>query len=672
MATGCRVMTADPVSEMGGASPADGSGAAVERMIQQALDRLRTGIFLLDGRRRFLFFNDVGRDLMPDPSAVAVGEDIFELNPPLKGHAFGDAILLAVEGRVMSSVTAYAARLDGWYEMSCVPVDGGAAVYCRNVTEEHERQEHLEQAGHRLKRKSALLDAASDAVYVRELDGTISYWNKGAERIYGWPESEALHRQAPELLYAEADLPAFWDAVVTVLDEGTWIGVLTPITRDGRTIQTHSRWQLATDDDGDPLFVLCMSSDVTEYNRKQDETYRVQRMESLGTLAGGIAHDLNNLLTPALIAIQLLQQDHRDDQDSALLESVETSITRGSSMIRQVLSFARGEEGVHAVVATPDLVTEVADFARDTLPKSIRVRVEPTTDLPPMMCDRTQILQVLVNLITNARDAMPDGGTVTITASTRPGPSLDGRTGDAVVIEVEDTGSGMDPGTASRIFEPFFSTKKHGSASGTGLGLSTSLAIARGHGGTLEVDSEPGRGSRFRLSLPAASGVPPTVQATGCAGEFTQYRGDGQSILVVDDDDAIRTLTRRTLEAHGYRTDAACNGREAALIVDGSPDQVDLVFTDMMMPVMDGPALIAHLHQHHPHIPLIAASGLAANVEVAGGNRHNVRFFLPKPFSAAELLQALHQVFHERASRTTRSAGVTGDRTDERDDGGGG
>jgi len=323
-------------------------------------------------------------------------------------------------------------------------------------------------------------------------------------------------------------------------------------------------------------------------------------------------------------------------------------VTHGANMIRQVLSFARGEEGERSLVEIGGLVEEVADFARDTLPRSIRVHSRAASGLSPVLCDRTQILQILVNLVTNARDAMPEGGTLTLSARDRPG-GFDGSSGDLVVIEVEDTGCGMDDATASRVFEPFFSTKEHGS--GTGLGLSTSLAIARGHGGSVEVYSDHGVGSRFQLRLPAAAGVPGTMRGCDRSEGFARHRGDGELVLVVDDDDAIRTLTRKTLELYGYRTVTARNGLEATHVVGEDPRAIDLVVTDMMMPVMDGAALIAHLHLHHPAIPVIAASGLTANVEVAKGDRHSVRYFLPKPFSAAELLQAVSRVFEERERR---------------------
>jgi two-component system cell cycle sensor histidine kinase/response regulator CckA len=631
-----------------------GAVTAVERMMQQALDQAGTGMYLIDSQRRMLFFNEVGRRLMPDPDAVAVGEDMFALNPLLPGTEFGAAVTDALARRVSTSTRAFSVRLAGWYDMSCYPAGEGVAIYCRNVSQEVETEERLEQARRRLQRKSALLDAATDAIYVRELDRSISYWNKGAERVYGWRADEVLGQRDSAVLpddpTADADLIGR-----TLREEGEWVGVVEQTARDGRVLAMHCRWQLVRGDDGTPLFMLCMESDLTAFTREQDKTYRAQRMESLGTLAGGIAHDLNNMLTPVLIAAQLLQAGQHDDADQELLETIETSASHGAELIQRVLSFARGEEGERSLVETGPLLADVVDFAGDTLPKSIDVVLRADRDLWPVMGDRTQITQILVNLVTNARDAMPQGGTLTVSASNDAASAgaRRGAHGDQIVLSVEDTGTGMDRDTASRVFEPFFSTKPTGS--GTGLGLSTSLAIAKGHGGGMEVYSESGRGSRFCLYLPAALGAPATPPGVVRANESGHPRGDGELILVVDDDDAIRGLTGRMLEHYGYRTLEASDGREAILLIEAD-HSIDLVVTDMMMPVMGGAEVVAHLHRSRPGLPVIAASGLTANVEVARGDQHSVRFFLPKPYSAMELLQSVHRVFHDGGAAVGRPA----------------
>jgi CheY-like chemotaxis protein len=368
-------------------------------------------------------------------------------------------------------------------------------------------------------------------------------------------------------------------------------------------------------------------------------------MESIGTLAGGIAHDLNNVLAPIMMSIELLKIQERDSRRMNILTTIEGSAKRGADMVRQVLSFARGVEGEQVEVQVGHLVWEIEKISNETFLKSIRVRSDIATGLWTVQGDATQLHQVLLNLCVNARDAMPGGGTLTLTASNvlldehYSGMNADVGLGPYVVIQVEDTGTGMPPEVIDRIFEPFFTTKELGK--GTGLGLSTSMAIVKSHGGFVRVYSEPGRGTKFQVYLPART----AASAAACAVEKAAPElGNGELVLVVDDEAAVREITRETLEAHGYRTLLACDGADAAALYVLHQREIAVVLTDMMMPTMDGPTAIQVLKHMNPSLRIIATSGLNLNAMVAKAVHASVSHFIAKPYTAETLLKTLHEV----------------------------
>jgi two-component system, cell cycle sensor histidine kinase and response regulator CckA len=405
------------------------------------------------------------------------------------------------------------------------------------------------------------------------------------------------------------------------------------------------------DEQGRPKSMLMVNTNVTEKKKFEAQLLRVQRMESIGTLAGGIAHDLNNVLTPILMAVDLLKDPPDEDARRDLLTTIEESTERGAEMVRQILSFARGMEGRRVLVQIKHLVRDLEKVIGSTLPKSIAVGVRLARELWPLLGDPTQLYQVLMNLCVNARDAMPGGGRLTLAAENRwldetaARAHPDARPGPYVQLRVADTGTGIPPAILDRIFDPFFTTKEIGK--GTGLGLSTVLGIVRGHGGFLTVASEVGRGTEFTICLPAAD-----TSATG-PGEEEQppeCPGRGELILVVDDEASIRELARATLTAQGYRVQTAREGTEAVALYARLRTEVQLVLTDMMMPVMDGPATIRALRQLAPDVRILATSGLAVAPAVGQADA-----FLPKPFAAHDLLAAVRQVLDRQPATGNRA-----------------
>lgn len=510
--------------------------------------------------------------------------------------------------------------------------------------------EHLE-AIELLRQQAELLDRARDAILVLELDDSIAYWNAGATRTYGWESSEAVGRSVVDLLYDDPEL--LETATRQVRDSGEWTGEVQHLHRDGSRLWVECRWSLVRDDEANPRQILAIHTDITEKKKLTAQFLRAQRMESIGTLAGGIAHDLNNVLAPILLSIEMLQTGDWDDPEARreTLETIQASATRGAEMVQQVLVFARGVEGSRVSVDLHRVVGDLSRVVRDTFPKNIKFETSVPDHLWRLSGDPTQVHQVLLNLFVNARDAMAGrGGMLRMSAENLEiddqysSAIPDAPPGRYVCISVEDTGTGIPGEIVDQVFDPFFTTKEVGE--GTGLGLSTVDAIVRSHKGFVNVYSEPNQGTKFRIYLPAST-------TDGSEGEEARPAiplGQGELVLVVDDEAAVREITRRTLEAFGYRVVTATDGADAVAIYRGRGDEIDAVLTDIMMPVMDGIATIRALRTIDPEVRIIAASGLGTNQSVARVNDAGVWHFLPKPYTAGSLLSVLHDVLRGDAS----------------------
>lgn len=563
------------------------------------------------------------------------------LHPEDRERVMKAAITKQVEGTYDEEYRIL--RPDGslrWIRDRAFPVKDASGETYRivGVARDISKSKH---AGDRLREQASLLDKARDAILVRNLDHGITYWNKSAEQLYGWTAEEAIGRKATELLYR--DLDAYEKAVETVVRQGEWRGEIQQINRDGVPILIEARWTLVRDADGRPKSILAINTDITEKKRLEQQYLRVQRMESIGTLAGGIAHDLNNVLAPILMSIDLLRLTSRDERSRSMLSTIETSARRGADMVQQILSFARGVEGQRVMINPRLIIEEIQHLVQDTFPKNILFQADLPAELPSFLGDHTQVHQILLNLCVNARDAMPDGGTLAVSARS---VTLDeqyaamhesAKPGDYITIKVTDTGTGIPPKVLEKIFDPFFTTKEVGK--GTGLGLSTVLAIVKSHDGFLHVYSEPGRGTTFTVWFPA-SGATPDGPAPS---EEMHPRGRGELILVVDDEAAVRTITQQTLEAFGYRVLVAADGAEAVTLYTQHQAEVAAVLTDMMMPIMDGPATIQVLRHMNPTLKIIAASGLANDSGAARAAGMGVKQFLPKPYTAQTVLTTLRQ-----------------------------
>ncbi len=502
----------------------------------------------------------------------------------------------------------------------------------------------------RINEQARLLELAHDAIMVRDMEDRILYWNRGAERIYGWTAQEAISRKLQELLPKDTfNALKYEEAGKTILETGVWQGEFTTRTKSGEEVVVEARWTLVRDEQGSPKSILGISNDITEKKRFETQFLRAQRTENIGALASGIAHDLNNILTPLLVSVQVLKEEITGPDGKELLEDLEANVQRGASLVKQVLTFGRGMEGEHIPVNPKHIAREIKQIIHETFPKSVKFELRCPEDLWLITGNATQLHQVLLNLCVNARDAMPNGGKLSVQMENMmvdeayAAKKLEARPGPYVVITVADTGTGIPKEIQEKIFDPFFTTKAPGK--GTGLGLSTTLAIVKGHDGFINCYSEPGKGAVFKVYFPAN----PTPGATEKAAveQSKLPRGQNELVLVVDDEESILNLAQKVLKRFGYRVLLAKNGVEAVSLYAHRQKEIDVVITDMVLPIMDGPATIVALKALNPNIKIIGSSGLASRDGVAKATNAGIRHFIPKPYTAETMLDTLNEVLRE-------------------------
>jgi PAS domain S-box-containing protein len=610
-------------------------------------------IFLHDLEGKFVAGNKAAELCIGYPREELIGQSFLTLNllPPADLAKARDSLQLCADGKPVGPLELTLNRKDGstvQLEILSYPlVVGNESLVLgigRDVTGRN-------RADLQLRDQAKLLDAAHEAIIVKTLDGVITYWNKGAERLFGWTREEIVGRCCFDTFYK--DPLAFKRLKPDLLSKGLWEGEAEKITKDGRTLTVQVSLTVVHGEQGAPQSILAINSDITEKKLLEAQFLRAQRMESIGTLAGGIAHDLNNVLAPIMFSIELLKPLAKSAEDESLLDTLTISARRGADLVKQVLSFARGMEGQRIVVNVAHLVRDLAKVMKETFPKDIEITFKPAAKVWTVTGDPTQIHQVILNLCVNARDAMPNGGKLSLTVEnitldeTYSAMNPESRPGPYVLIHVSDTGTGITREARDRIFEPFFTTKDVGK--GTGLGLSTAMAIVKSHRGFINLDTEVGKGTKFKVYFPAdASSEPSTQQPTD---QTKLPKGNGELILVVDDEEAIRDIARRSLERFGYRVVTASNGAEAISVYVTNQNDVSAVVTDMAMPIMDGPALIIALKSINPEVRIIASSGLTSNGGVAKAIGAGVHHFIPKPYTAEAILNALDQLLHEPNSR---------------------
>lgn len=507
-------------------------------------------------------------------------------------------------------------------------------------------EQRLRQNNDRLHLLETGLTSALHTIVITDVEGTIEWVNPAFTKATGYEADEAIGEN-PRILKSGRQCARFYEDLWATITAGkVWVGNLTNKRKDGTFYDEEAVITPVLDEAGKITHFIAIKEDVTEKHRMENQLLRSQRMESIGLLAGGVAHDLNNVLAPIMMSIELLkEQDMPATMRDDLIESLDKGCQRGAGIIRQVLTFARGVEGDRVLVQVRHLVKDLISIAKETFPKNIEMVMNIPANLSPVSGDATQLHQVLMNLTLNARDAMPNGGRLEVSGGNvtlengRDYLDVSIPPGKYVRLIVADNGVGIPAAKVDRVFEPFFTTKELGK--GTGLGLPTSLGIVKSHHGLLEVESAVGAGTRFTVYLPVADAADEREDIVLAM----PARGHGETILLVDDEEGVRNVMGHALKRHGYKVLTASDGAEGVGIYARQMDEIDLVISDIMMPIMDGVAMVRALASINPEVRVMGCSGFVGD-GANGGLIEDLRKLgvctvLSKPFAVDELLRAV-------------------------------
>ncbi|MBI5768978.1 MAG: PAS domain S-box protein [Verrucomicrobia bacterium] len=549
------------------------------------------------------------------------------------------------EGDVASHVFATAEGMRG-------------TMVIHDLTARRHAAESLRRSEQAARILSRAIEQSPVSIVITDPQGHIEYVNPRFTEVSGYARDEVLGKN-PRILKSGRTPPETYESLWATITAGReWHGELCNRRKDGEQVWEHVSVSPVLDDAGRIAHFVAVKEDITERRSLEEQLRRSQRLEAIGALSSGIAHDLNNILAPMLMAPALLRESLPAESDRNILVLIEQSARRGADIVKQLLTFSRGSGGERVPIQVRHLLKDMRAIVMETFPREITPVFDVASNVLLVLGDATQLHQVLLNLCVNARDAMPGGGTLTLTVRNTMIDAEQARrhppvaVGPFVVISVQDTGHGIPSTILERIFDPFFTTKEPGK--GTGLGLSTVIGIVRSHGGFVEVESEVGRGATFRVFLPAAPTelpVPPSAMLTEPA------RGHDELILVVDDEPNIREATRVVLERQGYRVVIASRGDEALALFRLRGDEIKVALTDVMMPVMNGVTLIQEIRKLRPGTPIIVTTGMASDAKHAEIEQLSVAAVLAKPCGATELLEAVAAALSENLPSTADGEG---------------
>jgi PAS domain S-box-containing protein len=638
-----------------------------ETMLSEVINSVPQSIFWKDLHSIYLGCNEVFARIagLSDPKSV-VGKTDFDLpwaRENAEVYQADDQIVMESgqpKRRYLESLQqSNGSRL--WIETTKVPLraaDGGVngvlGVF-DDITKRRDSEKMLHLRG-------AALEAAANAIVITDRQGIIEWANPAFTTLSSWELTEALGKNPRELVKSGKHDAAFyqqmWD---TILAGRVWQGEVINRRKDGE-LRTESMTITPVRDGQETIsHFIAIKQDITVQKAIEARMIQTQRIESIGTLASGVAHDLNNILSPMLLVAGMLKDTLREEGDLELVAMVQAGAKRGSEIVKQLLTFSRGQKGERIPVQLRHLVKEVAMVVRETFPREIELHLNLGNDLWTITADPTQLHQVLLNLCVNARDAMLKGGHLTIGAANvtlqegTPGLAPGAHPGPYLAIKVHDTGHGIPPAIRHRIFDPFFTTKPLGM--GTGLGLSTVLGVVQSHGGFVTVASEPDKGTTFTVYFPATDEVAlpsplgtaataesalPSPLGTAATAEVAKSAPSAHMILVVDDEPSIIRGSKILLELHGYRVITAVNGRDALIQYIQNQVQVRLVLSDLMMPVMNGINLVRALRALDPKLHIIMTSGLSDVLPTAALAELGVSNVLKKPYEPSLLIATVH------------------------------
>lgn len=483
-----------------------------------------------------------------------------------------------------------------------------------------------------------LVDLAPQTIIGTDLEWRVTLWNKAAEKLFGWRAVEVLGRVGQTVPFEQQAAFERWQRSIA---EGPFVEAVETerVRKDGTRVPALVSAARLQDANQRPVGFVTILTDLTDRNALEEQLRQSQKMQAIGSLAGGVAHDFNNLLTIITSCVALLLQRDRDASETEDLESIRSAALRGAALTRQLLLFTRQQVVQIQPVSLNNLIRAMLPMLKRLLRSNLELEVIARESLDVILADPSQIEQVILNLVINASDAMPQGGKLIIetknifvdekAAFERPG-STPGR---HVALTVSDTGIGMDSTVMSRVFEPFFTTKPVGS--GTGLGLATTYAVMTQVGGSIAVSSEPGRGSTFRLLFPHATRA--TAETAVAPSADTKAAGLRETVLLVEDEEMVRRIVRRGLERLNYKVLEAADAKSALALVQRGEMPIGVVVTDIMMPGMNGRELADTLQRTNPSLPIVLVSGYADDAARRDGMHTGMQAFLQKPFSAEQL-----------------------------------
>jgi PAS domain S-box-containing protein len=650
------------------APPAIAAGTVKETLLSgDFLETFPDALVAVDGKGVILQVNSQVEELFGYNRSQLIGKRIEMLVPErFRGqhtsHREGFAAHPKTR-RMGAGLELYGRRRNGSefpveISLSPVSIEGGMIVLSaiRDVTDRKRIEQELRRAHEELTRRTSeqigeyrarlasIIDSSEDAILAKTLEGTITNWNRGAERIYGYSPEEVIGKNIAMLV--PEDRPDEIPEILRKIARGEGIEHYESVrlTKDGRRLNVSISVSPLRDTNGEIVGASAIARDITEQRRAEDQLRQGQKMEAIGRLAGGVAHDFNNVLGIINACAEFLR-DRIDpaSEPATYVENIKKATDRAAALTRQLLAFSRRQVVKPLILDLNDRVKDLTRLLRPLMGDDVEILVVPRSDSAIVEADPGQLDQIVMNLAVNARDAMPKGGRFILETDTvefdehfaeqhRPL-----KPGKYVMLAVSDSGSGMDKATLSRIFEPFFTTKEPGK--GTGLGLSTVYGIAQQSGGHIWVYSEPGRGTTFKVYLPSAAHrltSPASAEAEAVAPKRVAR------ILLVEDDEIMRSLTLKLLQEQGYSVIEANNGKAALEWAEANPGQIDLLLTDVVMPAVSGPELAERLARSHPGLKVVYMSGYTGELmEASERLKHGI--LLEKPFTRTALLNTLHQ-----------------------------
>ena len=584
--------------------------------LTEVLDSVSESFLVLDRDFRFTYANKSIMQMNRLSPEDVIGKVIWDVFPSAVNTEFYPQYQKVMKERVSSRFEVFYPESRRWFEVAAHPTREGLSAFVSDVTERK-----ADEAA--IGRLASIVESSSDAVVSKDLQGTIQSWNAGAERIYGYPAAEVIGKSMQ--IVVPPELAAEESEILERLRRGELVDHIETIRvrKDGTRIDVSLTVSPVRNKDGQIIGASHVARDITDQKNFNVQIRQVQKLESLGVLAGGIAHDFNNLLV-GILGNASLALENPLPQNREFLEEIVRAGQRAADLTSQLLAYAGKGRFFIQPIDVSSLVREISQLIRTSISASVNLKLNLASDLPPIEADSGQIQQVIMNLVINAAEAIaPESpGTVTVTTAA---------VGPNVMLEVSDTGSGMDEETLARIFDPFFTTK----FTGRGLGLSAVMGIVGSHKGTLNVHSKPGHGTTFTILLPAAEGAHVASRVTDATEDL---RGVG-SILVVDDEEIVRKVARNSLERFGYAVMEATDGQKAVELFTEKHSQIVLVLLDLTMPTMGGEEALNRLRAIRGDVPVILSSGFSESEALRRFEGKGIAGFVQKPYKASYLAE---------------------------------